>query len=118
MNHHTPFPPTAHDAALEAAAVRESEEYLAGFRDGWNDLSSQARPVALSQALWSLTILALSNGLQMEIVIGDVARAAGLPKMELRKQIEDRATFFRRLPELYKHHRQQTEVALCRLILD
>lgn len=117
MKHSTPFPRTARDSAMEAEAARNAEGYLADFTQTWKLLSPELQPAALRQAKWSLTIAALSDPLQMEIRLGAVAAAAGLPKSELRHQIEQRVEFFQRFHELRSRNPEEVESALCDLIL-
>jgi hypothetical protein len=104
--------------AEEAASVHACENYLSDFSDVWSLLPSELQPAALRQALWSLTITWLSNPLQVEIRLCSVARAASLPKQELRRQIKERVEFCSRYGELYQHDPKGTTEALCRTILN
>ena len=98
-------------------AVREAEEFLADFVQTWAVIEPELQPAAVRQAVWSLTICELHDPLQSEIRLGAVAGAAGLPKPELRRQVRERAEFFRRFNELHDRQPKAAEGALCELIL-
>jgi hypothetical protein len=103
--------------AEESESVHAAEQYLADFSDVWTLLPPDLQSSALRRALWSLTIVWLSNPLHAEIRLSAVARAASLPKSELRRQIKERAEFCTRFRELYQDHPQETIEVLCRAIL-
>jgi len=105
------------DLVQRQAAIREAEDFLAYFNNAFSLLESELQPVAIRQAVWSLTITELADPLQTELRLDIVAAAAGLPKMELRRQIKERAEFFRRFHELHERQPKQAEGALCELIL-
>jgi hypothetical protein len=95
--------------AEEAASVHDAEQYLADFSDVWALLPPDLQPSALRNALWSVTIVWLANPLHAEIRLAAVARAASLPKSELRQQIKHRAEICTNYRQLWKRNRVAVE---------
>jgi hypothetical protein len=90
--------------AEERAAVADAESFLVGFTEGWSTLSPQARPLALREAVFSLTTLWTDEPISAEIFLRDVACAAELPKVELRRLVQRRADIITNIRELWRRN--------------
>jgi hypothetical protein len=92
--------------AVQAAdAVREAEQFLAVFADGWRELPMESRPHALRLALLDLVTIYHAEPLRAEIFVKRVADAAELPTDQLRELVKRRAAIVGAMPELYQKKR-------------
>jgi hypothetical protein len=118
------FPPPANSIyntvirAEELRAVEDAEELLTGFSALWPVLPVELQPSIIRQVKWALTIAGLNDPLQLEIRLAAVAKAAGLPKQELRRQIFERVEFCQRYWELHERNPREIEEVGCNLILN
>ena len=104
------------DSIMRVAALQEAETYLGDVCATWYLLSLDDCAIAIKHALGWLTVIALASPTRAAIWYRELALAAGVSKTELRREIENRADFWRNFNDFANKRRDETEGALCTLL--
>jgi hypothetical protein len=104
------------DGIEQAKALREAEEYLALVAGSWYALDYDDRAVAVKHALGWLTVLALGSPTRAAIWYDELAAAARVSKADLKREVENRADFWRNFNTFAATRREETLGALCQIL--
>jgi len=104
------------NAIMRVAALQEAEQYLGDVCATWYLLSLDDCAIAIKHALGWLTVIALASPTRAAIWYRELALAAGISKTDLRREIENRADFWRNFNDFANKRRDETVGALCEIL--